>query len=258
MNPDLLQQQHALSLWVREPGSAAPALLKPKGRPEIYQNAYRARLIAALGDNYTVLQRAMGDEGFETLALAYIAAHPSRQASIRWFGDGLAGFMAEHEDLVPHPALVDFARMDWALRGAFDAADAAVLGLQDLTVLAPDEWPTLRFKLHPSVQRIGLTWAIAPAWHVLRDFEPETGEDAPEMPEPDASDHTMLVWRQGLETRWRSLDPIEAQLLQALAEGQDFATLGASLAEQLGDEGHAARAVAALLGRWLADGLLRR
>lgn len=257
MSSDLLQQQLALSRWVREPGSAAPALLKPQGRPEIYQNAYRARLIAALGDNYTVLQRAMGDEGFEALALAYIAAQPSRQASIRWFGDGLAGFMAEHEDLVPHPALVDFARMDWALRSAFDAADAAVLGLQDLSALAPDEWPTLRFKLHSSVQRIGLAWAIAPAWHVLRDFDPESGEDAPEMPEPEPLEHTMLVWRQGLETRWRSLDPTEAELLQALAEGQDFAALGASLAERLGDEGRAAQAVATLLGQWLGDGLLR-
>lgn len=258
MNSELLEQQRALSRWVREPGSAAPALLKPQGRPEIYQNAYRARLMAALSDNYTVLQRAMGNEGFEALAQAYLAAHPSRQASIRWFGEGLAGFMADHEDLVPHPALADFARMDWALRGAFDAADAAVLGMQDLSELAPDQWPALRFRLHPSVQRVALAWAIEAAWHVLRDFDPETGEDAPEMPEPELLDHTLLVWRQGLETRWRSLDPIEAQLLQALAEGRDFAALGASLAEQLGDEERAAQAVASLLGQWLADGLLRR
>jgi len=258
MNSVLLQQQQALSRWVREPGSAVPALLKPEGRPEIYQNAYRARLIAALGDNYTVLQRAMGDEGFEALALAYIAAHPSRQASIRWFGDGLAEFMLGREDLVPHPALIDFARMDWALRGAFDATDAAGLGLQDLSEFALDAWPTLRFKLHPSVQRIALSWAIAPAWHVLRDFDPDTGEDAPEMPEPEGLDHTLLVWRQGLETRWRSLDATEAQLLQALAEGQEFAALCAVLAEQLGDEGRAVQAAVTLLSQWLGDGLLRR
>nr|WP_316642461.1 DNA-binding domain-containing protein [uncultured Roseateles sp.] len=257
MSASLLQQQQALSRWVCEPGAAAPSLLKPQGRPGIYQHAYRARLIAALSDNYTVLQRALGDEGFEALALAYIAAHPSRQASIRWFGDRLADFMLTRDDLVPHPALVDFARMDWALRGAFDAADVPALSLQDLSALAPDEWLTLSFRLQPSVLRLALDWAIEPAWHVLRDFDPEGGEEAPAMPEPQGLAHTLLVWRQGLETRWRSLEAGEAALLQGLAQGQDFAALCAMLAEQLGEEDRAAQAAVALLSQWLGDGLLR-
>lgn len=264
MSADLLQQQQrALSRGVLEPEAAAPALLKPRSRLGIYQQAYRARLMAALADNYTVLQRALGDEGFEALALAYIAARPSRQASIRWFGDGLAEFMGSRDDLVPHPALIDFARLDWALRGAFDAADAPVLRLQDLQRLAPDAWPALRLRLHPSAQVLALDWAIAPAWHVLRDFDPEAGEEAPEMPEPAPRAHALLVWRKGLDTRWRSLDATEAALLQRLAQRQTFAELCAALAEPLddgddqGDEGRAARAVVTLLSQWLEDDLLR-
>ena len=41
------------------------------------------------------------------------------------------------DPLVPHPSLVDFARMDWALRGAFDAAEAPLLQAAALAALAP-------------------------------------------------------------------------------------------------------------------------
>ena len=37
---------------------------------EVYRHAYRARLAAALADNFTVLARALGDEAFEALAQA--------------------------------------------------------------------------------------------------------------------------------------------------------------------------------------------
>lgn len=230
----------------------------------IYREAYRARLAAALRDNYLVLHRAMGDEAFDALAGAYLQARPSRHASIRWFGDELADFMAgAHAGALPHPAMVDFARMDWALRGAFDGPDAPLLSMQALRELAPQDWPALVFRLHPSAEIVGLDWAIEPAWRALRAHEPDTGEPAPELAAPLESAHALLVWRQGLETRWRALEPLEAALLKALAEGRDFASICALAARHGGDEEaeeeeEAAATVVALLQRWLGDGLLAR
>src|SRR6185369_6628626 len=128
-SPDVLTaQQRALqhAIVARAGGDALLRAL-PGREPllRIYQHAYTARLAGALRDNFGVLPQVMGDDAFDALALAYIAAHPSRHPSIRWFGDKLPEFMAAHENLVPHPALVDLARMEWALRSAFDAADAA-------------------------------------------------------------------------------------------------------------------------------------
>ena len=86
-------------------GDFPEELLQRRGgrcaRLEIYQHAYRARLIDALVDNYPALHRALGDEAFEDLAAAYIAARPSRYRSIRWFGDGLADFVAEERERLP-------------------------------------------------------------------------------------------------------------------------------------------------------------
>jgi hypothetical protein len=255
----LIQQQQQLAAAIRD-GAEPDGLLAGDYTTglAVYRHAYRARLAEALADNHTVLARALGDEAFDALAQAYIAARPSRQPSIRWFGHELAAFMAEAgDDLVPHASLVDFARMDWALRGAFDAAEAPLLDPATLAALSPDGWAGLVLHLHPSVQRVGLAHAIEPAWRVLREWDPESGDAQPELDEPVPHEHTLLAWRQHGETRWRSLDPMEATLLQAVAEGAPFALLCERAATALGDAEAAAPAVVGALQRWLADGLLR-
>lgn len=255
---NLQAQQQALAAAIRD-GVDAPGLLAGDFATglAVYRHAYRARLVAALADNYTVLARALGDAGFAALGHAYLAARPSQRPSIRWFGDALAGFMAEAgAALVPHPALVDVARMDWALRSAFDAADAAPLDPATLAALSPDDWAGLVLRLQPGVQRVMLAHAIEPAWRVLREWEPDSGAAQPELPEPAAHAHTLLAWRQQGETRWRSLQPLEAALLNAVATGLPFALLCERAAAELGDAGAAAPAVVGALQGWLADGLL--
>ena len=89
-------QQHQLAAAIRDGADAAGLLAGDYATGlEVYRHAYRARLASALADNYTVLSRALGDEGFDALAQAYVTARPSRHPSIRWFGHELAGFMAE-------------------------------------------------------------------------------------------------------------------------------------------------------------------
>lgn len=252
----LAQQQRLFAQAVRQQADPAGVLAAPvEPGLSVYRHAYKARLVEALTDNYTVLARALGDESFEALGHAYVDAHPSRQPSIRWFGHRLADFMASLDDrLVPHPSLVDFARMDWALRDAFDAADAELLDPASLATLDPDAWAALVLHLHPSVRRVPLAWAIEPAWRVLREWEP--GDEQPELPEPEEHAHELLVWRQDLETRWRSLETLEAELLRAVALGSPFALLCERAAGLLGDPEAAAPAVIAALRQWLSDGLL--
>jgi len=253
------QQQRRLAAAIRDGADATGLLAGDHALGlEVYRHAYRARLVAALADNYTVLARALGDEAFEALGHAYLAAHPSWHPSIRWFGDKLADFMAgADEELVPHASLVDFARMDWGLRGAFDAADAPPLDPATLAALGPDDWACLVLRLQPHVQRVSLAHAIEPAWRVLREWEPESGTDQPELAEPVPHAHALLAWRQDGQTRWRSLQPLEAALLDGVAAGAPFAQLCERAAGLLGDAEAAAPAVVGALQRWLADGLLQ-
>ena len=221
------------------------------GRLRIYQQAYTARLAAALRDNFGVLPRVLGDDGFDALARAYVAAHPSQHPSIRWFGDRLPAFMATRDDLVLHPALIDLARIEWALRSAFDAADALPLTADDLSQVAADRWPALVFRPVPSLAWLPMQWNVAPVWRALQ------GDDDPDLPEPQALDHVVLIWRLGLAPRWRTLDGPAARLLRAVLDGETFADLCALAAGDVGDDQAALHAASALRG-WINDGLLMR
>ena len=179
---DTLRAQQLAFAAATADGAEAGSLLAadPRGGPPrlgVYRHAYRARLTEALADNFEILARAMGDEAFAALADGYITAHPSSHPSIRWFGDRLAEFMgsaaAADGGLVPHPAFVDLARMDWALRAAFDAADAPALGREALAGWAPPDFAALRLAPHPSMQLVRLQWAIEAAWRALREHDSE-------------------------------------------------------------------------------------
>ena len=255
----LLSGQRCLQAAIVADAPAPGELLRAGSRLEVYREAYRARLAGALRDNYEILHRAMGDEDFDALARAYIDTHPSSHASIRWFGDQLAAYMASLEGL-RHPALIDFAVMDWALRSAFDGPDSVPLDPAALAVLPPEAWATLRLELGPTVARVHLAYAIEPAWHALR-LAPSLDE-LPVLEAPAPHSHALLVWRSGLEAKWRSLDEAESALLQDLEDGKDFSALCERAAGKVGAVGAAGDAQAAAiviqaLQQWLADGLLR-
>ncbi|WP_342616722.1 DNA-binding domain-containing protein [Rhodoferax sp. GW822-FHT02A01] len=220
------------------------------GHMEIYRNAYQVRLREALADNYPVLYRSLGDEAFAELTSAYCQAHPSRHRSIRWWGDSLVTFMRNHPEHTPHPALVDIAQMDWALRGAFDAANADCLTHTDLVSLAPDAWPEMRLSPVPSIRMVRLDWAVEGLWHALQD-DPEATTEAPRPHE-----HVVLVWRQGLECHWRSLPIHEHRALELVQQGVCFGELCTNL--QLDGDAYAADTSVRLLGNWVAEGLLAR
>jgi hypothetical protein len=205
----------------------------------VYRIAYRARLRAALRDNFEVLPLVMGDDAFDALAHAYIDSHPSQHYSLRWFGHQLCDFMAANEALVDHPALLDLARMEWALRHAFDAAPAALLTSAALAAVPASDWADLQLSVHPSVQLLALHWAVGPIWHALK-----SGQD--DMEAPAALDHHMLVWRLGMNTQWKSLAPIEADFVQGLLTRRTFGQLCEALAARVGPEQAAATAVTLL------------
>lgn len=257
----LASQRHLQALLMDEaPGDPGGLLDAASHRGlAVYRHAYRARLLEALRDNYPVLAQVMGDEDFDALAAAYRKAHPSRFASIRWYGDGLADFMASEAE-VAHPAFIDVARMDWALRGVFDAGDDEPLRLEHLQQLPPEDWPALRLQPRASARCLLLDWAVEPAWaalarHAQQRDAGEVGEE-PELPAPEPLAHRLLAWRPQLETRWRSLEPGEGALVAAVFEGVDWTRLGEVAVAQWGEAEAPARLVACLQ-QWVQEGWLR-
>lgn len=222
-----------------------------RARLDVYADAYRLRLIEVLGDNYPALHAVLGDEQFDALARAYIDRHPSHHPSVRWYGAGMAGFLAGAAPWSGQPVLAELAAFEWALRAAFDAADAAPLAPDALATLAPERWPDMRLRLHPSLGRLDLRWNAPALWKAI-----DAGEDPP-APEPGAQPLAWAVWRSDLRQYFRSLDVAEAWALDAARAGEPFAAICEGLCEWI-DAGHVAAHGAGLIKRWLTDGLIIR
>jgi hypothetical protein len=215
----------------------------------IYASAYRGRLAEALESNYPVLAKLLGEADFAALAADYIAAHDSPFFSIRYYGDALAKFLATREDYAAAPVLAELAQWEWAMTAVFDAADAAPLGPDDLGRIPPPQWAQLRFRWHPSVQRLALWWNVPQLWQALSgDGERPTMTLA-------AAPVQWLLWREELTTYFRSLPKTELSMLDAARSGWPFGELCALLCEELGESAAPAQA-AALLRGWIGSGLI--
>lgn len=220
-------------------------------RLSIYGEAYRLRLLEALQDSYPALHTLLGDERFEMLAFDYIDQHPSHHFSIRYFGHQLNSFLNRHADYQDQPFLAEMALFEWTLRDAFDAGNHTRLSAADLAGIPPEQWATLVFDLHPSVQRINLFWDVPKLWQAIEQEAP------PIQPSDNKYPIAWLIWRKNLTTYFRSLDVDEAWAIDAAIDHQTFENLCNGLCEWM-DEQHAPERAAGFLGRWVQEGILVR
>lgn len=219
----------------------------------VYAEAYRLRLIEALGNDYPALRTVLGEAGFEAAMRAFIAAIPSRHANLRWYGGEVAGFLARAPRWRRRPLLAELARFEWALGLAFDAADAPLASAEDAARVPPAEWPRMRLRLQPSVQLLALRSNAPQVWRSAIG-----GGKAPAA-KRRRSRTAWLVWRKGHEPFYRALAPAEAWALGAAARGCNFASIADGLRRHAGagaGGGGAAQAAAQFLRNWLDEGLV--
>ena len=217
---------------------------------DVYRDGYALRLIEVLTSDYPGLMAMAGPADFDHMARAYIAAHPSRHPSVRWFGRGLADFLARTPPYNGAPAAAEMARFEWALGEAFDSADVVPIAADALMALLPEAWETLAFTALPSLHRYTFTFEVAQAWQ--RRDEVEFGNL--EVARADRP-VTWAIWRPERVSNFRSLDPDEAAMLDALVAGHAFPELCETLAPFTGDDQAPARA-AGLLRTWVEGGMI--
>ena len=135
----------------------------------VYRHAYVSRLVEALRNDHEHLHGYLGDEMFDKMGAAYVAAKPSQQPNMRWFSQGLPEFLRTTEPYSEHPVVGDIAAFEKALNDAFDAPDGAVIGIADVAAFAPETWNELRFKPHPTACRLDLATNALEIWQALRN-----------------------------------------------------------------------------------------
>ena len=256
MRPDLASTQEALLTYITGGAGVTPEQFvvgDPRAtadeRLNLYAYMYRARLLEALEATYPRLARALGHAGFEAVALAYIADHPSRNPSLRFLGAKLPEWLERQRPNTPW--LADLARLEWARNDVFDAPDQGALTLDALRGLSPDEFATLSLTLVEAHRLVAAVHTAAAVWDAAEageSFEPTRGGE-------DPGGEMLVVWRQEGAVYHRVLSEDEAATLELTASGTTFGFVCELLASRLPVEQATTRAFA-WLSTWIADGLL--
>jgi hypothetical protein len=209
-------------------------------RIEIYHDAYRARLVECLADDYPALRNALGEPRFDALCQAYVAEHPSRSPNLNFFGRHMSRFCRTRRDSVPAWS-GDLAALEWAMVEVIHAAPVESPSEETLAKIAPADWPRARFSSSDAVRVLEFEYAVNAYFQAYN-----TGADA-ELPERAWS--ATAVFRDGA-TIWR-MDmsrPMHA-LLAALLGG---APLGEAL-DALAASGAVGEDEAPLVMGWFRD-----
>ncbi len=244
----LKPEQSTSNAWVNASGRATP-----ETQLSIYNYAYHARLNEVLANDYPAILMAIGDEYFNQLAADYIEVHPSHYFSLRDFGAQLANFIdgliQQQTKWQEMPWLYELALFEWNLGQAFDAADDKLFTEHDISSIATEAWPELRFNLHPSVQRLDFEWNIIEMWQALTNETPSEVSAIKEASIP------WLIWREKLTTHFRSMQPDEQIAFDKLAQGGDFTDICEMLASII-NEDEVPMHAASLLKVWITQGLI--
>lgn len=238
--------QRDFQAWLVDGSELAAARFGARARPglRVYQNNYRAQLVACLTDAFERVLAWLGDDAFSVA----VATHIDRAPPTSWTLDAYSlGFPATLAGLYPADAEVaELAWLDWALADAFVGADAEPPCAETLAAV---DWDQAAIILSATL-RIGVATTNAAAiWSAL-----SAGEVPPAavtLPCPAK----LLVWRQEFVSCFRSIERAEIRAIEQALAGESFSAICATLVAAQGEVDGIATA-SGLLGQWLRDGLL--
>ena len=248
--PGLRDVQHQFLNYLLEKPSSIVDNIESNGntsaqqRLDLYADGYRLRLKEAISTDYEQLHAYLGDDMFEQLMDEYINHYPSHHPSLRYYSKDIPAFLARGEPWTQAPEIVEIATIEKALCDSFDSANHEARTVQDLADINPDSWPTLKIKLHDSVQLLSLQYNSFPIWQALSE------ESHPPAVIQEAS--TWLIWRNNLVSQYRTISDAETDALEIMIAGGNFSDLCEKLLDYYEEEETPQQAIY-LLQTWLTN-----
>jgi len=242
----LLALQRDFRAWLstEDPAIAAGLGGDPSAGLQVYQNNYRAQLVAVLEECFAHTRAWIGEEPFHAAVVTYIDAIPPGSWTLDVYGRDFPAMLASlHPD---DPEVAELAWIENALGEAFVGPDAPVMTATDAVNV---DWDRALLHFTPTIDHRDSATNAAAIWVALN-----AGETPPAV-EILADPAAILVWRDRQVSRFRTIGPCELQALMHTRGGLAFPDLCAALVEACGEEEGIARA-GAYLGQWVGDGLI--
>jgi hypothetical protein len=196
-------------------------------RLAIYGNAYYARLLECLREEFPVLAHALGEELFDAFAVGYLQKYPSRSYTLTRLAAQFPRYLAETRPAAADgedPSagwpdfLVDLATLEWTVSEVFDAPGdegEPLLDSAGLRAVPEGRWPEARLVLARSLRLLALRYPVQEYFAAVRR------QQAPLPPAP--GDTFLAVTRRDYVVRHHALTRTEYEVLRVLADGRPLA-----------------------------------
>lgn len=211
--------QHSFSQALLAPDLPIPeGLTDGQGAPAgkrfaVYRNNVTVSLIDALEAGFPVVAKLIGAENFRNIAREYLRSEPPVSPLMMLYGAGFPAFLTSFPPLAKYAYLPDVARLEYALRESYHAADHTPVAPEALGQIAPDALSQLRFTLAPSLRLLASPWPV----HALWFYNTQDGA-----PKPVAAAQSVLITRIGYDPTPHLLPDGAAAFISALQAGQSL------------------------------------
>jgi Putative DNA-binding domain len=243
---NLAALQRDFRSWLTVEASDAAARFGDRAEPglAVYLNNYRGQLMVCLSESFATVRAWLGEDAFDTAA----ATHIDRQPPYSWTLDAYALEFPETIDaLYPDdPEVGELARLERDLGLAFVGRDAAPL---DLATLAHIDWNSSVLDLVATFSTLPATTNAGAIWSAIN-----AGQTPPAAAVLD-SPAVIAIWRREYSPTFRTLDPMESQVMSMVADGRTFGEICRVIVDEVG-EAEGTQVAGNLLGRWIREGMV--
>ena len=232
-------------------------------RLSIYANAYYARLLECLGEEFPILRQTLGEETFNGFAFGYLQSYPSQSYTLGKLGENFARYLTEtrpaEDDSFDLPAepdsgdmpanwpefLIDLATLEWTFGQVFDGPGVeheTLLTSEQLQAIDAEQWPAARLEVVPCLKLLALRFPVNAYYTAMRADE--------NPPVPGSAASWVAITRRKYIVRRHELNPRQFELLSALAAGE---TIGAAIERAAAAPGASVEQFIVELGDWFRE-----
>lgn len=206
--------------------------LTSRQRIEVYGNAYYARLLECLSDEYPALSALLGEETFNAFAFEYLQQHPSESYTLADLGQNFPEYLAENraaatddedDENLPDAAhaswidlMIDLAVVERTYAEIFSGPGnekSETLNADAVAAIPPDQVGAMRLQSSPCVRLIRLNTRAHEFAIAVRKGTASIDQL------PEAVPAFLIVTRINYVVRTIAVAPDEFRLLEQLISG---------------------------------------
>lgn len=212
--------EHPIADLIKSPeNSAAKNIDRSRDRLAVYRNNVIYSLTQALGAQFPITKRLVGDEFFLALARDYVRLCPPEEPSLTFYGKQFPDFIKKHEHCQTLPFLSDVARLELACQFCLHAADDETLHAQELSTVPEVDYGKLQLRLKQSTSFFTSPYAAVEIWQENLKLEPEQLNLA------EIKGSKALIYRESFQVKVMLLRDDVYFLLDQLEQGKMLAAV---------------------------------